>query len=232
MTIDVKNKQNYVILDVISMLWMASLITLTLTAQKMVSIGPFTVVVTTVFWPLTYIFSDIFTEVYGFAVSRRRIWVGLLALVFMNLMLWVMTALPPAAEFLHENSYDTLFSSIPRVTFAALIAFFMGELINSGVLSWLKVRFEGRYLWFRAILSTLGGQIVDNILFSFIGYGGEYPFQMLLNTALTGAAFCVLWEVLASPFTLKIIRWIKKIEGLDTYDIDLWRTSKIAASSN
>src|SRR5687768_14102389 len=127
------------------------------------------------FFPLSYMFGDILTEVYGYARSRRVIWAGFGALIFAAFMSWAVVKIPPAPDWPHQKSYEIIFGSTPRIVFASLVAFWAGEFANSFVLAKMKILTKGRHLWTRTIGSTAVGEVVDSMIFyplAFLGADG------------------------------------------------------------
>ena len=174
------------------------------------------------FFPISYVFGDILTEVYGYARSRRVIWSGFAALAFAALMAWVIVRLPPAPFWSNQPAYEIAFGSTWRIALASLIAFLCGEFVNSFVLAKMKIRTAGRWLWTRTIGSTIAGEGVDSALFyplAFYGTGiipdDKLPFVMLAQfVAKVGV------EVVFTPLTYKIVAWLKRAEHEDYYDRD------------
>jgi hypothetical protein len=170
------------------------------------------------FFPVTYLFGDILTEVYGYARSRRVIWAGFGALIFASGMSWFVLALPPAPGWPHQGAYELVLGSTPRITMASLTAFFVGEFCNSYVLAKLKVITGGRLLWMRAILSTVVGEAVDTLIFYPLAFGGSWKGDLLLKVMVTNYAIKVLWEVVAMPITYRAVSFLKRAEHEDFYD--------------
>jgi len=172
------------------------------------------------FFPISYLFGDILTEVYGYARSRRVIWAGFGALIFASFMSWVVRILPPAPGWQHQAAYDTIFGQTPRIVLASLTAFWAGEFANSFVLARLKVRTEGRFLWVRTIGSTIAGEGVDTLIFYPIAFLGSWTLDLLAKVMVANYLIKVGWEALATPFTYKIVRFLKRAENEDYYDRD------------
>ena len=189
-----------------------------LVGQKLCSFGPFVVSGAQVLFPLTYIFGDTFTEVYGYAGSRRAIWVGFFACGLMALMGWLTVALPPAPGWKNQEAFATVFYQVPRLVAASLIAFWCGEFANSLVMAKMKLWTKGKHLWSRTIGSTVVGQGVDTIVLYLIGFGGTVPFKTILTGIGSAYLFKVAYEVLATPMTYAIVNGLKRAEGLDTFD--------------
>ncbi len=172
------------------------------------------------FFPISFIFGDILTEVYGYAASRRVIWAGFVGLAFASLMAWVIVTLPPAPEWHDQAAYQSVFGSTGRIALASLVAFVVGEFVNSFVLAKMKILTQGRWLWSRTIGSTIFGEAVDSILFfplAFYG-SGEFPDAMLPKIIVAQFTAKVLVEVIFTPFMYKIVAFLKRTENEDYYD--------------
>ncbi len=172
------------------------------------------------FFPISFIFGDILTEVYGYAASRRVIWAGFVGLAFASLMAWVIVTLPPAPEWHDQVAYQSVFGSTGRIALASLVAFVVGEFVNSFVLAKMKILTQGRWLWSRTIGSTIFGEAVDSILFfplAFYG-SGEFPDAMLPKIIVAQFTAKVLVEVAFTPFMYKIVSFLKRAENEDYYD--------------
>jgi hypothetical protein len=174
------------------------------------------------FFPISYVFGDILTEVYGYARSRRVIWTGFAALAFASFMAWVVVALPPAPFWNNQAAYETAFGTTWRVALASLIAFSCGEFVNSYVLAKMKVWMQGRRLWARTIGSTIFGEGVDSLLFYPLAFWGTgiIPNDKLPAVMLAQFLAKVGVEVLFTPVTYKVVGWLKRAEGVDHYDRD------------
>lgn len=174
------------------------------------------------FFPLSYLFGDILTEVYGYARSRRVIWAGFGALIFAAFMSWTVVNIPPAPDWPHQQSYEIVFGSTPRIVLASFVAFWAGEFTNSLVLAKMKVFTRGRYLWMRTIGSTIAGEIVDSMIFyplAFLGAAG-WTTADVIQVMLFNYTAKVLVEVVATPFTYRIVNFLKRMEKEDYYDRD------------
>jgi uncharacterized integral membrane protein (TIGR00697 family) len=174
------------------------------------------------FFPISYVFGDILTEVYGYARSRRVIWAGFAALTFAATMAWVIVQLPPAPFWHNQPAYETAFGSTWRIALASLVAFVCGEFVNSFVLAKLKILTAGRWLWTRTIGSTIFGEGVDSLLFyplAFYG-AGIIPDDKLPLVMLSQFVTKVGVEILFTPLTYKIVAWLKEAEREDYYDRD------------
>jgi queuosine precursor transporter len=182
--------------------------------------GPLNFGAGVLFFPISYVFGDILTEVYGYARSRRVIWAGFAGLAFASLMATVVVALPPAPFWSNQGAYEVAFGTTWRIAVASLIAFSCGEFVNSFVLAKMKIMTSGKYLWTRTIGSTIFGEAVDSLLFyplAFYGTGiiaaEQLPAIMLVQfLAKVGV------EVAFTPLTYKIVAWLKRAEAEDYYD--------------
>lgn len=183
-------------------------------------LGPVTFGAGVLFFPISYIFGDILTEVYGYARARRVIWMGFAAMIFASFMAWVVVHLPPAPGWPHQQAYEIAFGSTWRIVAASLIAFFCGEFVNSFVLAKMKVWMGGRRLWMRTIGSTLFGEGVDSMLFyplAFYG-AGIIPDELLPKLMLSQFVVKVAVEVVFTPVTYRVVGWLKRVEHEDYYD--------------
>ncbi|HQZ97343.1 MAG TPA: queuosine precursor transporter [Pyrinomonadaceae bacterium] len=174
------------------------------------------------FFPLSYLFGDILTEVYGYARSRKVIWAGFGALIFASLMAFAVTSLPAARTMSAEQqaAVNLIFGQTWRIVVASLTAFWLGEFVNSFVLAKLKLITDGKYLWIRTIGSTFAGEAVDSLIFYPIAFLGTWSNEQVVSVMIGNYLIKVLWEVLATPFTYKIVGFLKRAEHEDFYDRD------------
>ena len=175
------------------------------------------------FFPISYIFGDILTEVYGYGRDRRVIWAGFAALAFAAVMSVVVLALTPAANSFNQDYQVHLlavFGNTPRIVAGSMIAFWCGSFANSYVMAKMKIATEGRHLWSRIIGSTLCGELVDSSLFYVIAFYGIWPDHQVLVVAATQYFLKSGWEFVMTPLTYKIVGFLKRIEHEDYYDRD------------
>jgi uncharacterized integral membrane protein (TIGR00697 family) len=185
---------------------------------KVASVGGITFGAGVLFFPISYLFGDVLTEVYGYARARRVVWSGFGAMAFAAFMAWVVVGLPPAAGWPHQGAYETVFGSTWRIMLASLTAFWAGEFCNSYVLAKMKIWSEGRRLWTRTIGSTVVGEGVDSLIFYHVAFFGVWNQDVLLTVMATNYVLKVLWEVVATPFTYRMVAWLKRVESEDYYD--------------
>ena len=185
-------------------------------------LGAFTFGAGVLFFPISYVFGDILTEVYGYARSRRVIWAGFAALAFASLMAWVIVALPPAPFWKNQAAYETAFGLAWRISLASMVAYFCGEFVNSYVLAKMKIATAGRWLWMRTIGSTLFGEGVDSLLFYPLAFYGTgiIPDDKLPLVMAAQFVTKVGVEVVFTPLTYAIVNALKRAEHEDYYDRD------------
>jgi queuosine precursor transporter len=184
-------------------------------------VGTVTFLAGVLFFPISYIFGDILTEVYGYGRDRRVVWAGFAALAFASVMAAVVVHLPPsAASRASQGAVETIFGNTPRIVVASITAFLCGTFVNSYVLAKMKIRTQGRWLWTRIVGSTLCGELVDSVIFYFVAFYGRMPQSELVPLMFTQYALKSGWEVLATPITYRVVSFLKKAENEDYYDTD------------
>ena len=183
-------------------------------------IGAFTFGAGVLFFPISYVFGDILTEVYGYARARRVIWSGLTALIFASIMATVVVKLPPAADWHGQEAYESIFGQTPRIVLASILAFFLGEFVNSYTLAKMKIWTNGSALWTRIIGSTICGEGVDSLVFYPSAFLGVWDTKLVVTVMISNYIMKVLWEVIATPLTYKIVAALKRVEHEDYYDRD------------
>lgn len=181
-------------------------------------IGAFAFGAGVLFFPISYVFGDILTEVYGYAKARRVVWAGFAAMAFASFMAWVVVQLPPASGWPNQAAYETIFGATPRIVLASLLAFWAGEFVNAYVLARMKVWSEGRALWLRMIGSTGIGQGVDSLIFYPVAFYGVWSDALLLTVMVSNYVLKVAWEIVALPVTYRVVAWLKRVEDEDHYD--------------
>ncbi len=172
------------------------------------------------FFPISYFFGDILTEVYGYKRSRRVIWAGFGAMAFASVMSFIVTSLPAARTMSPEQqtAVNMMFGQTWRIVLASLLAFWLGEFANSFVLAKLKIFTEGRYLWTRTIGSTAVGEAVDSLIFYPLAFLGTWSTAQVISVMIGNYFIKVMWEVVATPLTYKVVAFLKSVEHEDYYD--------------
>ena len=174
-----------------------------------------------ILFPITYIFGDVFTEVYGFKRARILIWLGFGCSFFAVMIYLITISLPHPGFWNNQDAYVVVMGTTPRVALASFIGYLFGEFSNSMVLSKLKVKTKGKNLWLRTILSTVIGEGFDSIIFIGISFWGTMENSVLLQMILFQYLFKVVYEILFTPITYAVVKWVKKNENIDVYDYDI-----------
>lgn len=214
----------YRYLDLLTIGFIVVLLVSNLIGPKICQLGPFPIVGTMLvsgaqlLFPITYICGDIFTEVYGYAASRRAIWMGFFAMGLLAVMGQVAVALPPAPGWHSQQAFETVFGLVPRFAIASLVAYWAGEFTNSYTLARLKLITGGRLLWTRTIGSTVTGQLVDTVVVILIAFWGVQSGSQMVRLILSSYLFKVVYEALATPLTYLVVGWLKRAEGIDSFD--------------
>lgn len=190
-----------------------------LIGPKICAIGPFRISGAQLLFPITYIFGDIFTEVYGYAGSRRAIWLGFFGSALMALFGMLVVWLPPAPDFRYQEAFEIVFGFVPRMVAASLLAYWAGEFANAYVMARMKVWTRGRALWTRTIGSTAVGQLVDSIVVMTVAFAGRESWMTILNLIFSGYLGKVLYEAAMTPVTYMVVNGLKRAEGVDVYDV-------------
>jgi uncharacterized integral membrane protein (TIGR00697 family) len=215
---------------VIAALFITCLITANIIAVKLITLGvepirhggfqfPGPLPAAIVIFPLSYIFGDILTEVYGYRQARKVIWLGFLCNLIAVFAFWVAGQIP-ALDSGVQNAYERILGYTPRLLVASFLAYLVGEFANSFVLAKMKIKTKGRFLWTRTIGSTLVGEGLDATVFIIIAFGGTMSWALIVGIILTHWLVKTGYEVVATPFTYLVVNFLKKKEGIDTYDHD------------
>jgi uncharacterized integral membrane protein (TIGR00697 family) len=183
-------------------------------------IGGITFLAGVLFFPISYIFGDILTEVYGYGRDRRVVWAGFAALAFASIMAAVVVHLPPSERSLADQpAVETIFGNTPRIVVASISAFLCGTFLNSYVLAKMKIWTRGRWLWTRIVGSTLCGELVDSMIFYSLAFLGRMPWPHLVAVMFTQYVLKSAWEIVATPLTYRVVAFLKRAENEDYYDI-------------
>lgn len=207
-------------LGTISVFFVAVLLISNIASTKIVQLGWLTFDGGTLLFPLSYIFADILTEVYGFARARRVIWLGFFCAAVMSAIFYIVGMLPAAADWGNQGAYDLILGQAPRIVAASLLAYLCGEFINSFILAKMKVATAGKWLWSRTIGSTLVAQFVDSTIFILLAFSGLLPSEVLIALIISNYVFKTAIEILFTPATYVIVRYLKRTEGEDHFDRD------------
>jgi uncharacterized integral membrane protein (TIGR00697 family) len=189
-----------------------------LVGQKICAIGPFAISAAQLLFPITYIFGDIFTEVYGYGASRRAIWIAFGAEALLSILGLIAVVAPPHPTWHDQAAFEKIFYQYPRMIVASLLAFWCGEFVNSFVMAKMKILTSGRHLWTRTIGSTAAGQAVDTCVLMVVAFAGRSSPGVIVNLILSGYIGKVLYEVLATPVTYLVVNKLKRAEGMDPFD--------------
>jgi conserved hypothetical integral membrane protein len=204
--------------DILVHVFVVVLLVSNLVGSKICAIGPFRISGAQLLFPITYIFGDVFTEVYGYSGSRRAIWIGFFASGLLALMGLVTVHIPPAPDWPNQHAFEVVFNFVPRMVAASLVAFWCGEFANSYTLARMKLLTQGRWLWTRTVGSTVVGQAVDTTIVMFLAFGGTESTRTILILIGSGYLGKVLYEVVATPLTYLVVGWLKRAEGVDVFD--------------
>jgi uncharacterized integral membrane protein (TIGR00697 family) len=214
-------------LPLVTAVFVTSLIIANIIAVKIVTLGPLILSAAILIFPLSYIFGDILTEVYGYAKARRVIWIGFGCNLLAVIVIWVSIELPPAPFWKlgsfdspqsSQQAYRAIFGFTPRILAASFIAYLVGEFLNSFVLAKMKIATRGRHLWMRTIGSTIVGQFADSGVFISLAFYGTMPQGALGELILTQWLVKSAYEALVTPFTYLAVNYLKRVENEDYYD--------------
>ena len=205
-------------LVIITAIFVTCLITANIIAVKVISLGPIMLPAAIFIFPLSYIFGDILTEVYGYRQARKVIWLGFICNLIFVIFVWIGQVLPPAPFWEGQEAYESILGYTPRLLAASFLGYLAGEFTNSFILAKMKIMTQGRWLWSRTIGSTVFGQGLDTSIFitlAFIGTPSFVPIMILYHWLAKTAI-----EAIATPLTYAIVNFLKKKEAIDTYDYE------------
>src|SRR5580692_10212401 len=215
--VQARDLRTYKHFDLLLSIFVVVLLVSNLVGQKICVIAGRNISGAELLFPITYIFGDVFTEVYGYAASRRAIWMGFLAMGLLSVFGAIAVALPPAPDWHNQQAFATVFGLVPRFAIASLVAYWAGEFTNSYTMAKLKLMTKGSKLWTRTIGSTLTGQAVDTTIVILIAFY-DAPWSAKANIILSSYIAKVVYEVLATPLTYAVVYGLKKSEHVDTFD--------------
>ena len=211
-------QKKYKYLGFITCLYITFQLVSDVTAGKIIDVFSFPVSVTVLFFPITYIFSDILTEVYGYSNARNVLWTVMICSITAGLIYLLVVALPPSHIFDANEAYKRVLGQVPRILIGGWLAVFSGDITNNFVLAKMKLITKGRFLWTRTIGSTIFGQFVNTAVFYFIGLAGVIPLSILFTSIMSGWIIKVIVEIVFTPVTYYIVAKLKKAEDEDYYD--------------
>jgi len=213
--------RQYRYLEIITVLYLATQLASQVTSGKITTVLGIPVSVTVLYFPVSYIFADILTEVYGYSEGRRALWKVVVASVVAAVIYQIAVFMPPARGFDADPAFRRVLGQVPRILAGGWIAVFAGEISNDYVLAKMKLLTKGRYLWTRTTGSTIVGELVNTVLFYAIALWGILPNRLLLQSVLSGWIIKVGVEVVMTPVTYKVVGFLKRSENLDYFD---WHT--------
>ncbi|MCK5838229.1 MAG: queuosine precursor transporter [Bacteroidales bacterium] len=190
------------------------------TAGKIIDFAGFPVSVTVLYFPVTFIFSDILTEVYGYSRARSVLWIVMICSITAGLVYSFVVLLPPASGFGENEAYRIVLGRVPRILIGGWIAIFTGDISNNYVLAKMKIWTKGKMLWTRTIGSTIVGQFVNTVIFYMVGLYGIIPNDILFEAIIAGWIIKVVVEAAFTPLTYFFVNRLKKIEKVDHFDRD------------
>lgn len=201
-------------------LFVTSLITANITAVKLIGVFGLVLPAGVVIFPISYIFGDVLTEVYGYRMARRVIWLGFFCNLLAVIAILIGQYLPAASFWQGQEAYEQILGYAPRLLAASFCAYLVGEFANSFILAKMKLATNGRWLWSRTIGSTLVGQGLDSLVFIIIAFAGNIPVAGLVAAIVTQWLFKSAYEAAATPLTYMVVNFLKRREDLDVYDYD------------
>jgi uncharacterized integral membrane protein (TIGR00697 family) len=210
--------KEYKYFTLITGLFVAVLLISNIASSKIVELGPFTFDGGTILFPISYIFGDILTEVYGYRKSRQVIWIGFGCAILMTAVFAIVGFLPSASDWQNQDAYNAILGTTPRIVAGSLIAYFAGEFSNSYILAKMKIFTGGRWLFTRTIGSTIVGEGVDTLIFVLVAFGGIYSWGTVTAIIVSNYIFKVGFEVILTPVTYAVVSALKRSEKVDTYD--------------
>ena len=208
------------------------LVAANLLEAKVIKLGPLAITAGMIVFPLSYIINDCIAEVWGFKKARLIIWMGFL-MNFMVVGLGQIAVMIPAAPFWEgEDSFNFVFGMAPRIAGASLVAFLAGSFLNAYVMSWMKVRSKGKHFSFRAVVSTLAGESADSLIFFPIAFAGLMPAGELLKMMAVQAILKTLYEIIVLPVTVRVVKYVKRVDGSDVYDDSISYNISLLSTKN
>lgn len=215
-------KQVSVSFMLMGILFCVCLVASNMLETKVVQLGPVSLTAGFLVFPISYIINDCIAEVWGFKKARLIIWMGFMMNFFVALMGLLAVALPAASYWsANEPHFNFVFSLAPRVTIASFLAFLVGSFLNAYVMSKMKLAMEGKHFSWRAVVSTLVGEGADSLIFFPLAFAGLMPFNEVIKLMVIQVVAKTLYEIIALPLTIRVVKKVKEIEGTDVYDKDI-----------
>jgi uncharacterized integral membrane protein (TIGR00697 family) len=210
--------QQFKFLGLITVLYVTMQLVSDVSAGKIIQVAGMPVSITVLYFPITFIFADLLTEVYGYAHARRVLWTVMLCAFLAGLMYQLVVLVPPSPDFPNNDAYVTVFGIVPRILLGSWVAVFAGEILNDYVLAKMKVWTGGKHLWSRLVGSTVAGQLINTALFYTIGLYGVLPDALLFNSIISGWLMKVVVEIALIPVTYIVVAKLKALEKIDFFD--------------
>lgn len=204
--------------ELLAGLFITTLIVSNIASVKMISLGPLVFDAGTILFPLAYIVGDIVTEVYGYRKMRSLLYVSIAMLLLTTTTFWLVGLMPAQADWHNQMAYDSILGVVWRIVFASITAIFVGELINAYVLAKMKIKTQGKMLWHRIIGSSAVGSLVDTTVFSVLAFAGTMSGSTMMQLIATVFAIKIITEIVVSPLTVAIIKYIKRREKIDSFE--------------
>jgi len=212
--------RSYRFLAPITAIFVTCLLISNIIAVKVGAFGSLFLPVAVVIFPISYIFGDVLTEVYGYARARQVIWTGFACNLLAVVAIWLGGQIPAAPFWTEQAAYDAILGFTPRLLLASFLAYLVGEFLNSFVIAKLKLATGGKHLWLRTIASTLLGQLADSAIFILVAFTGVFPTADMVTLTVTQWLFKSSYEALATPLTYLVVNYLKRAENEDYYDRD------------
>lgn len=203
---------------IITAIFITTLITANIIVVKPTNFGGIPAAI--IIFPLSYIVGDVLTEVYGYRLARRVIWLGFFCNLIAVMAIWIGQQLPPAPQWEGQQAYENILGYTPRILLASFLAYLVGEFSNSFILAKMKMKTKGRWLWTRTIGSTIVAQALDAAVFIPLVYLGRFELSFIAMASLTHWLVKVGYEIIATPLTYATVNYLKKKEAVDTYDYE------------
>ncbi|HRI05253.1 MAG TPA: queuosine precursor transporter [Pyrinomonadaceae bacterium] len=212
--------KHYKYFSIITGIFCAALVVSNVLDTKFFQLGSTAFPAGIILFPIVYVFGDIFTEVYGYRQSRKAIWTGFFSLLILVVTLEIAKQLPPADFWKDQTAFEAILGKVWRIALASVTAYLCGEFVNSFTIAKMKLKQSGKGMPIRFIVSTVLGQAVDTSVFIIIAFGGAMPIDAMVTVFFSAWIFKVLWEVIALPISIPLVKWLKKAEDEDYFDKD------------